>query len=151
MRKLFALAAAAAVLSFSHQASAQSGCQLTSEGQVAALFNRWNDSLATLNAGEVVKNYAENAIFLSTYSDKPRLTQQERYDYYTEILKRKPQLKVEQRVIHIGCNMANDTGLYMITFNGKEKIPGRYSISYQYIDGEWLIVAQHTALMPERK
>lgn len=151
MRKLFALAAAVAALSFSHTASAQSGCQLTSEGQVAELFNRWNDSLATLNAAEVVKNYAENAIFLSTYSDKPRLTQKERYDYYLEILKRKPQLKVEQRVIHIGCNMANDTGLYMITFNGKEKIPGRYSISYQFIDGDWLIVAQHTALMPERR
>ena len=118
--------------------------------QVGGLFNRWNDSLATLNPGEVVKNYAENAIFLSTYSDKPRLTQQERYEYYTDILKRRPQLKVEQRVIHIGCNMANDTGLYMISFNGKEKVPGRYSITYQFIDGQWLIVAQHTALMPEK-
>ena len=83
-------------------------------------------------------------------SDKPRLTQQERYEYYTDILKRRPQLKVEQRVIHIGCNMANDTGLYMISFNGKEKVPGRYSITYQFIDGQWLIVAQHTALMPEK-
>jgi uncharacterized protein (TIGR02246 family) len=151
MTRLFASAAALAALSFFQTASAQSGCQLTSESQVADLFNRWNDSLATGSAGEVVKNYAENAIFLSTYSDKPRLTQQERYEYYTDILKRHPQLKVEQRVIHIGCNMANDTGLYMITFNGKEKVPGRYSISYQYIDGTWLIVAQHTALMPEKR
>lgn len=152
MTRLFALAAGVAALSFSYSAqAADNSCHLTSDDGVAGLFARWNDSLATGNAGEVVKNYAENAIFLSTYSDKPRLTQQERYDYYTEILKRKPQLKVDQRWIHIGCNMANDTGIYMITFNGKEKVPGRYSISYQYIDGEWLIVAQHTSLMPERK
>jgi len=152
MRKLFAVTAILAGSFFSFTAmAADGGCHITSEDGVAGLFDRWNESLATLSAGEVVKNYAENAIFLSTYSDKPRLTQQERYDYYVEILKRRPQLKVEQRVIHIGCNMANDTGIYMITFNGKEKVPGRYSISYQYIDGDWLIVAQHTSLMPERK
>ena len=153
MRKLFALAAGVAAFSLSSPAPAvDNSCHLTSEEGVAGLFERWNESLATSNAGEVVmKNYAENAIFLSTYSDKPRLTQKERYDYYTEILKRHPQLKVEQRAIHIGCNMANDTGIYMITFNGKDKVPGRYSITYQYIDGDWLIVAQHTSLMPERK
>jgi uncharacterized protein (TIGR02246 family) len=150
MTKLFALAAAVAAFAFPSPVPAETPCQLLSEAQVADLFDRWNESLATQSAGEVVKNYAESAVFLTTYSDKPRLTQQERYDYYTEILKRHPQLKVDQRVVHIGCNMANDTGTYMITFKGGEKVPSRYSISYQYIDGQWLIVAQHTSLMPER-
>jgi len=151
MRKIFSWAVALAALSTAVPAIAESPCEVVSENQIADLFNRWNDALATQSAWEVVKSYADNAIFLTTYSDKPRLTQQDRIEYYTEVLKRHPQLKVEQRVIHIGCNMANDTGLYQITFNGKEKVPGRYSISYQYISGQWLIVSHHTSLMPERK
>jgi len=151
MKKLFALAVASTVLALPSPVPAETSCQLLSEGQVADLFERWNESLATQSAGEVVKNYAESAVFLTTYSDKPRLTQQERFDYYTEILKRHPQLKVDQRVVHIGCNMADDTGTYMITFKSGEKVPSRYSISYQFIDGQWLIVSQHTSLMPEKR
>ena len=150
MRKLFALAVAATALTSPSPAPADAPCQVVSEAQISDLFTRWNDSLATLNPWEVVKNYAESAFFLTTYSDKPRLTQQERFEYYTDILKRHPQLKVDQRSIHIGCNMANDTGLYTIIFKGTEKVPGRYSITYQFIDGQWLIVAQHTSLMPEK-
>lgn len=151
MTKLFASAVALTALTLSSPVFAESPCALINEQQVAGLFDRWNESLATNSAWEVVKNYSDNAFFLTTYSDKPRLSQQERIDYYNEILKRHPQLRVEQRAINIACNMANDTGLYTISFKNGEKTPGRYSITYQFINGQWLIVSQHTSLMPERR
>ena len=148
MRKLFASAVALTALALAFGASAQTPCQLISEAQVADLMARWNESLTSQDPWDVVKFYSENAIFLPTFTEKPRTTQRERFDYYSEILKRHPQLKVEQRAIHIGCNMANDTGTYIINFKGGEKTPGRYSITYQFVDGQWLIVAHLSSLVP---
>ena len=55
MRKLFAFAAGLAAFSLSYTAyAADIACHLTNDAQVGELFNRWNDSLATGNPGEVV-------------------------------------------------------------------------------------------------
>ena len=57
-------------------------CKATSEAEIKGLFDRWNNSLETGNSDEVVKNYAPDAILLATVSNKPRLTQDERRDYF---------------------------------------------------------------------
>ena len=56
-----------------HGAAAAS-CRPISEPEVAALFERWNDSLKSGDAHKVVANYAERSILLATVSNKPRVT-----------------------------------------------------------------------------
>lgn len=47
-------------------------CAKVSENDVAALFDRWNTSLATLDPDKVMGNYGPNAVLLPTLSNRPR-------------------------------------------------------------------------------
>jgi hypothetical protein len=48
-------------------------CKATSEQEIAALFDRWNQSLQTGDPHKVVANYAEKSVLLPTVSNTPRL------------------------------------------------------------------------------
>src|SRR5215471_7799189 len=65
-------------------------CHPTSEKQITALFDRWNDSLKTGDPQKVVANYAPRSILLATVSNKPRVTAEEKIDYFTHFLENKP-------------------------------------------------------------
>ncbi|MXR35765.1 DUF4440 domain-containing protein [Neisseriaceae bacterium B2N2-7] len=126
-------------------------CKPISEAEVAALFDRWNQSLQTGDPHQVVANYAERSILLPTVSNKPRLTPSEKEDYFRYFLKDRPSGKIDQRMIETGCNTALDAGLYTFTF-GKtgETVSGRYSYTYRWDGHEWLITSHHSSAMPEK-
>ena len=99
-------------------------CTKTNEQEIAALFDRWNASLATLDPDKVVANYAPDAVLLPTVSNKPRTNHEEIRDYFVHFLEKKPQGKIDLRIIKIDCNVASDTGLYTFTLHdtkGKAK------------------------------
>jgi hypothetical protein len=83
-------------------------CHATDEKEIAALFDRWNASLQTGNPKKVVANYAEKSILLPTLSNKPRLTPEEKEDYFEHFLQKKPVGKIDFRDIEIDCNTAID-------------------------------------------
>ena len=128
-------------------------CTKTSEQEIATLFDRWNASLATLDPDKVVANYAPDAVLLPTVSNKPRTNPEEIRDYFMHFLEKKPQGKIDFRIIKIGCNSALDTGLYTFTLHdtkGKaQKVAARYSYVYEYLNGQWLIEHHHSSALPE--
>lgn len=126
-------------------------CQSISEAEVASLFDRWNASLATGNPDQVVANYAPQSILLPTVSNQPRLTAEEKADYFHHFLANKPSGQIDQRFIQIGCNTALDAGLYTFTYgkNGK-KVSGRYSYTYAFDGQNWLITHHHSSVLPEQ-
>ena len=128
-------------------------CTKTSEQEIAALFDRWNASLATLDPDKVVANYAPDAVLLPTVSNKPRTNHEEIRDYFVHFLEKKPQGHIDFRIIKIGCNSALDTGLYTFTLHdtkGKaQKVAARYSYVYEYLNGQWLIEHHHSSALPE--
>ena len=127
-------------------------CKPTSEPEIAALFDRWNQALQTGDARKVVALYAERSILLPTLSSKPRLTPAEKEDYLRHFLEKRPSAKIDLREIEIGCNMAVDSGLYTFTFaKTGEVVSGRYSFTYRWDGSQWLIVSHHSSLMPETK
>lgn len=125
-------------------------CKTTSEVEIAALFERWNDALQTREPARVVALYADDAILLPTVSNQPRLTPAERTDYFEHFLADGPAGSIDMRQIEIGCNMAVDAGLYTFNFaDTGESVSGRYSYTYRW-DGEtWLITSHHSSAMPE--
>lgn len=126
-------------------------CAPITNEQVAALFDRWNASLATGDAHKVVQNYAQRSILLPTVSNKPRLTAAEKEDYFEHFLHNQPSGKIDMRFIKTGCNTALDAGLYSFTFaNTGAVVKARYSYTYDYIDGQWLITSHHSSGMPEK-
>jgi uncharacterized protein (TIGR02246 family) len=127
-------------------------CKPTSEKKIAALFERWNDSLQTGDPHKVVANYAEDAILLPTVSNQPRLTPAEKEEYFEHFLLNEPSGVIDLRRIYLGCNVAVDAGLYTFTFGRTgQVVPARYTFTYRW-DGEaWLITSHHSSALPEQE
>ena len=133
-------------------ATANAACAAVSEAQIAALFDRWNASLATGEPAKVVANYAPTSILLPTVSNKPRLTAAEKEDYFHHFLENRPSGRIDMRFIDIGCNTALDAGVYTFTFaRTGAKVQARYSYTYKLVGSQWLISSHHSSAMPEKQ
>lgn len=150
MKAVFS-ALALAAMSLPALADTSMTCKAVTESDISGLFDRWNASLKTGNPDEVVKNYATDAILLPTVSNKPRLTQDERRDYFVHFLENKPVGEINMRRIKIGCNDALDAGIYTFTFGNGSKVKARYTYTYVLQDGKWLISSHHSSAMPEKE
>jgi uncharacterized protein (TIGR02246 family) len=127
-------------------------CKATTEAEIAALFDRWDQSLQTGDPHKVVSNYAERSMLLPTVSNKPRLTPSEKEDYFHHFLENRPSGKIDMRSIELGCNTAIDVGLYTFTYaKTGEVIKGRYTFTYRWDGSKWLISSHHSSVMPENK
>ncbi|SAL78353.1 Calcium/calmodulin dependent protein kinase II Association [Caballeronia terrestris] len=127
-------------------------CKAVSDQEIAALFDRWNQSLQTGDPHKVVANYAERSILLATVSDKPRLTPAEKEDYFSHFLPGGPSGKIDFRQLELGCNTAVDAGLYTFTFaKTGAVVKARYTYTYRWDGTQWLITSHHSSVMPEKK
>ena len=121
------------------------------EQEIAALFDRWNQSLQSGDPQQVVAHYAEQSILLPTVSNKPRLTKEEKADYFHHFLENRPTGEIVMRQIQIDGNMAVDTGLYTFHFaKTGDQMKARYSFTYRWDGRQWLIISHHSSAMPEK-
>lgn len=147
------LAGCASISGTQSAPSAQTeSCKVPTEQEVAALFDRWNESLRTGDPHKVVANYAERSILLPTVSNQPRLTPKEKEDYFHHFLQNRPFGKIDLRFVDVGCNYAVDAGLYTFTFaKTGDVVKARYSYTYRWDGSKWLITTHHSSAMPEKK
>lgn len=127
-------------------------CVATSEQEIAALFDRWNSSLQTGDVHKVVANYAAKSVLLPTVSNQPRLTPEDKEDYFHHFLENQPVGRIDSRTIEIDCTTAVDVGLYTFTF-GKTgvQVKARYTFTYKWDGRQWLITSHHSSAMPEKE
>jgi uncharacterized protein (TIGR02246 family) len=125
-------------------------CRRASEQEIEALFDRWNASLQTGDPHQVVANYAERSILLPTVSNTPRLTPADKLDYFEHFLQSRPSGKIDLRFVDAACNTAVDAGLYTFTFGATgQVVHARYTFTYRWEGGKWLITSHHSSAMPE--
>lgn len=124
-------------------------CHPASEKQIAALFDRWNDSLKTGDPAKVVANYAPRSLLLPTVSNKPRLTVEEKEDYFRHFLENKPVGTIDYHFILVECNSAIDAGLYSFKYGDGTVVKARYTFTYGWNGHQWLITSHHSSKMPE--
>jgi hypothetical protein len=124
-------------------------CDLPLKSEIAALFDRWINSLKTGDPRKVVANYAPNSILLPTVSNRARFTVAEKEDYFMHFLMRRPEGSIDDRLIEVDCNSATDAGLYTFRFADGTKVKARYSFAYKKLGSEWLITSHHSSAMPE--
>jgi uncharacterized protein (TIGR02246 family) len=149
MRYLNILPVACLVLAANAHAAAPS-CHPSSEKEIAGLFDRWNASLQTGEPDKVVANYAKKSVLLATVSNKPRLTPEEKEDYFEHFLTAKPVGTIDSRSIEIDCNSAVDAGLYTFKFADGKQVKARYTFTYKWTGNQWLITSHHSSAMPEK-
>lgn len=125
-------------------------CNPPLKSEVAALFDRWNASLRTGDPKKVVANYAPYSVLLPTVSNRARFTAAEKEDYFRHFLERKPEGRIDDRVIEVDCNSATDAGLYTFRFADGTSVRARYSFSYKRVGNNWLISSHHSSGMPEQ-
>ncbi len=125
-------------------------CQPVSERDITALLEGWNNDVNSGDARKVVENYAPDSILVPIVSNRVRSTSDEKVDYFERFLANKPSGTVDYSDVDLGCNMAVDSGLYTFTYGTTgEKVQARYSFTYHYENGRWLIVNHHSSGMPE--
>jgi len=124
------------------------GCHKATEAEIAALFDRWNASLATLDPALVADNYTESAVLLATVENDPRLTREERIAYFTDFLQLRPQGVIDSRTIKIHCNKAVDAGVYTFTFGDGTRVQARFTYTYEWNGRDWKISHHHSSAMP---
>jgi uncharacterized protein (TIGR02246 family) len=133
---------------------ARAGCARITEGEVAALFDRWNQALATKNPDTVAATYAPGATLLPTVQNGPLIGLPAIRGYFVHFLEKSPQGTIGQRTVHIGCNIAYDVGLYTFGLDGDQpgrrtKVGARYTFIYAAEGGKWLIAHHHSSALPE--
>lgn len=125
--------------------------EVATEQEIASLFERWNQSLQSGNPQDVVANYAKTSILLPTMSSKPRLTAEEKADYFEHFLKDEPSGEITVRQIQIGPDIAVDTGHYTFSFaKTGAQVQARYSFVYRKFGNQWLIISHHSSALPEK-
>jgi len=124
-------------------------CVAATEEEIAALFDRWNESLKTGDPHKVVANYAPKSVLLATVSSKPRFTVDEKADYFHHFLENQPEGRIDSRTIELDCNLAIDEGLYSFTFKKTgATVKARYSFTYKWDGIRWLITSHHSSKIP---
>lgn len=148
MRYLSLLPVACALLAANVHAANTEACHPSSEKEIAGLFDRWNASLQTGNPDKVVANYATKSVLLATVSNKPRLTPEEKRDYFVHFLAGKPVGSIDSRTIELDCNTAVDAGLYTFKFADGKEVKARFTYTYKWDGKQWLITSHHSSAMP---
>lgn len=149
MKKLSGLAVSLLLVTGSAFAATAPECAKVDRAQIEGLFDKWNTSLQTGDAKKVSENYLSDAVLLPTVSNKVRLTDAERVDYFEHFLEKKPVGKIDSRTIRLGCNKAVDAGTYTFTFADKSTVSARYTFTYAWDGKDWKISTHHSSAMPE--
>jgi uncharacterized protein (TIGR02246 family) len=135
------------------EAVTQTSCRTITKTQVAARFDQWNRALLTRRTEAVVALYAADATLLPTVQNGPLIGPEAIGNYFSHFLEQSPQATVEIRVIHTGCDIAYDVGLYSFMVDGdqpgtRKQVRARYTFVYAPIHGKWLIVHHHSSAVP---
>src|SRR5262249_44067313 len=126
------------------------GCVPVTEEAIAKLFTDWNNALQTGNPDKVVELYAPDGILLPTVENGPLIGHAAIRGYFVHFLENKPNGKIDERTIRIGCNAAFDAGLYTFSYGtGAPPTAARFTYIYEYDGGRWLIAHHHSSKRPK--
>ena len=120
------------------------------EEQVIALFDDWNDALATGDPDVVTNMYAEDAVLLPTVSNQVRHNHAEIRDYFVAFLAKQPQgVITESNARVLSDTLATNAGVYVFTFGNGSTVSARFNYTYELRGGAWKIIQHHSSAMPE--
>ena len=123
-------------------------CEETSEEEIAACSTAGtipSKPACSQGRGQLRAHVCSHPLL----SNQPRLTLDDKEDYFHYFLKNKPVGRIDQRTIEIDCNTAIDEGLYTFNFEktGTE-IKSRYTFMYKWDGYDWLITNHHSSALP---
>lgn len=147
--RVFRLSILCAALAVAPAHAREGTCVAADEREVAGLFDLWNAALSTGEPSLVSALYANGGVLLPTLSNQPRVTREEKEDYFRMFLALQPSGTIEFRRIRIDCDSAVDAGIYRFAFADGRQVRARYTFVYGREGGRWRITSHHSSAMPE--
>jgi uncharacterized protein (TIGR02246 family) len=119
--------------------------------EVAALFQSWNDALASGEAERVAALYAPDAVLLPTLSNRVRRDPEAVLSYFRKFVSRLPQATISEGQVRVMGNVATHSGLYRFLFGAGplREARARFTFVYRRDPRGWRIIEHHSSLMPE--
>ncbi|UCB54893.1 MAG: DUF4440 domain-containing protein [Thiotrichales bacterium] len=123
------------------------------EKTVANAMWAWRDAFSSTTTEKILALYADDAFLWGTLSSEQRTDPESVSDYFDRAFVYGNR-KVVFNDYHIRCygDTAVSSGSYTFSFEKDGErltIPARFSLVYVRRDGKWLIVEQHSSVVPE--
>lgn len=136
-----------------HATVVHPNAHLPEQAEIAALFDKWNETLQTGGPYDMAMLYAEDGVLLPTVSNQPRNNRPEIADYFEHFQQKKPRGTINEQYIDVlDGNTAINQGIYtfdMLKDGEPTFVVARYSYVYEKVGGKWLIKSHHSSAMPE--
>jgi uncharacterized protein (TIGR02246 family) len=127
-------------------------CQRIDGPAIDRLFDDWNDAVRRRDVDAVVDLYAERSVLLPTLSRTPRITREQKADYFEEFLDLHPSGTINTTMKFSDCNIAVNAGTYTFSFPPpKPATKARYTYTYGWDARQraWLITSHHSSAEPQ--
>ncbi|MDV7242419.1 MULTISPECIES: SgcJ/EcaC family oxidoreductase [Rhodococcus] len=145
---VLALAMSIGACSADNPAGGEGNCVRATDSELDALFESWNDALSTGDASKVAELYRSDAVLLPTLSVAIADTPGEITQYFANLIKADPKIRMEESVKFSDCNLAYNVGRWVINANGQD-VAARVTWVYRHEDGKWLIANHHSSVNPQ--
>ena len=117
-----------------------------------AMFEKWNQTLATKDPAAVAALYTADNDFLPTLSPDFKKGTAGAEDYFKHFLEKNPTGEiVADAVQQLGPDAILHSGMYNFTVGPAENrqvVAARFTFVYKKVDGEWKIAHHHSSLKP---
>jgi len=120
-----------------------------SVNEINALFDEWNNALATGDPKNVAALYETNGILLPTVSNKVRHNPMEVEDYFVHFCAKGPSGKIDEANVRTFGDIAINSGVYTFSFKDGSTVQARFTFVYRWNGQRWMIVEHHSSAMPE--
>jgi uncharacterized protein (TIGR02246 family) len=153
MKKTLILGTLVSALFAVNTVSATSGACNT-EAAVKKADKLWADTLALHQPDKVADLYAHDAILLGTYENIPLITHEQRAEYFAQLFKKVPNLRVEYDKVFVKLMKEDAVSSGLYTFvgtgpDGKEiRMPARYSFAYDSTNNGCELIMHHSSELP---
>ncbi len=112
----------------------------------------WVEVFKSRDPERIANLYDADAVLWGTRSTKLAADRASIVDYYTGMFPASAVTLGEHRLRTYG-DTAIDTGFYTVSYvreGAPVVIPARFSFTYRFRDGKWLIVDHHSSMLPTR-
>jgi uncharacterized protein (TIGR02246 family) len=144
------LSFAAVLLSLWSPIAVAADCVPATQDDFIDALEQWNINAATGHPDKMTRLYAQHGTFVPGNGTEPRIGYDAIRHHFVYALQNQPQLKVLTRDIRIGCEIAIDSGTYVLTTgpgNTRQSQTYRYSLIYTRYNNAWLIEHHHASLL----
>lgn len=97
---------------------------------------------------KVAELYRSDAVLLPTLSVPIADAPGEITEYFANLIKADPKIRMEESVKYSDCNLAYNVGRWVINANGQDAA-ARVTWVYRYEEGKWLIAHHHSSVNPQ--